>query len=88
MSALGQKQTFAVQTTKNTATSIKPIIVPSGNSPQLLFQKFLVVSGHFRISSWQEMTCGKCAPRVPRSLGQGLFQSGPFKNYFWRKCEP
>jgi hypothetical protein len=40
------------------------------------------VSGHFRISSWQEMTCGKRAPGVPRSLRQGLFQSGPFKNYY------
>jgi hypothetical protein len=31
------------------------------------------------------MTCGKRAPGVPRSLRQGLFQSGPFKKYFWRK---
>jgi hypothetical protein len=31
------------------------------------------------------MTCGKRALGVPRSLRQGLFQSGPFKKYFWRK---
>jgi len=24
----------------------------------------------------------------PRSLRQGLFQSGPFKKYFWRKMNP
>jgi hypothetical protein len=29
----------------------------------------------------------KRAPGVPGSLKQGLFQSWPFKNYFWRKTD-
>jgi hypothetical protein len=46
---------------KKTAMIVKPIFAPfcgGGllNSPQLLVQKFPVTSGHFRISSCQEMT--------------------------------
>ena|SRR5215831_7845837 len=51
------------------------------NCPQLLVQKFLVVSGHFRISSWQEMTYDKRAPRIPRSLRKkGCSKAGRSKN--------
>jgi hypothetical protein len=72
--------------TKNTAIVLRG----SGtDAPQLLFQKLPVASGHFKIlllakemSDWRQP-----APGVPRSLKQGLFQSRPFKNHFWRKTD-
>jgi hypothetical protein len=75
---------------KNTATIIS-IAMPFCGDLELTPHSCLSKSSWSRlvileISSWQEMTdCGQRAPGVPRSLKQGLFQSRPFKNYFWRK---
>jgi hypothetical protein len=76
---------------KNTATIVK-IIVPFCEglelTPHSCFSKSswsrLVILEFFLLA--KEMNdCRQRAPGVPRFLRQGLFQSGPFKKYFWRK---
>ena len=67
---------------KNTATIVKPIIAllcgGTANSPQFLFQKFLVVFGHFEISVKQEMIGVNARPYSP-FLKTGIVPSELFQ---------
>jgi hypothetical protein len=43
-------------------------------------------SGHFEISSWQEMTdCGQRVAECSCSLNRVFYNASHFKNHFWRK---